>query len=351
MHVLFLNLYSGAVERGAESFAHGLAGKLKDRGHQIRFIKGKGNQIPEDGFRGSLFRKLSKRLFLDRAGRSVLFFSLKQVGLIWREDFEVIIPLNGFWQVLILKLLQPFKGYRIVITGHSGPGWDERWNLYLKPDVFVASTGPMKQWAKKTCPWTRVELIPYGIETDWGRSRLTGKLVTSELERNINNLDRPILLCPSALVPYKRVDLAIRAVSKLKRGSLVVVGKGELEHELRKLGEKLLPGRFVITSVKYEQMPLLYQKADLVTLPSSPQENSPMVFVEALACGKKVVATDAPRVRWALENAGFYCDPEDTDAYAKTLKKALKSKVNTSTPLQKFLWENVVEEYERILSV
>lgn len=349
MHIVFLNLYSGSVERGAESFAHALAGKLEDQGHRVTFVKGGGDQIPVDGFRGSLLQKILKRFFLDRAGRAVLGFSLKQVRQIWRGDFDVIIPMNGFWQVLILKFLQPFKRYKIIITGHSGPGWDERWNLYLKPDVFVASTGPMLEWAKRTCGWTKVVLIPYGIDEDWGKVVLVRKL-ESTIENSVKKLKGPIILCPSALVPYKRVDLAIRAVAKLRQGSLVVVGKGELEGELQKLGKDLLPGRFLLTSVSYEQMPLLYQRADLVTLPSSPQENSPMVFVEALVCGKKVVATDAPRVRWALEDAGFYVDPENIEEYASTIQTALKTKIDTSKALEKFLWENVIGEYEKILN-
>lgn len=368
MKILFLNLYSGAVERGAESFAHSLAAKLEERGHRVDFVKGGGDQIPADGFRGSIFSKLLKRLFLDRAGRAVLKYSISQIGLIWQSDFEVIIPMNGFWQVLILKLMQPLKRFRIIITGHSGPGWDERWNLYLKPDVFVASTGPMEEWAKRTCSWTKVVLIPYGIDRDWSEFFRCGSCQSLSpvgdphscgsqrgSSSNCHPLDafdklpKPIILCPCALVPYKRVDLAIRAVAKLEQGSLVVVGKGELEKELKKLGEKLLPGRFLLTSVPYMQMPAVYKKSDLVTLPSSPQENSPMVFVEALVCGKIVVATDAPRVRWALEEAGFYVDPQKLSEYADTLMQALQADINTSAPLDKFLWVNVLSQYETIL--
>ena len=43
------------------------------------------------------------------------------------------------------------------------------------------------------------------------------------------DLERPIVLVVSALSPSKQVDLAIKGVSKMPKGSLVVLGKGETE--------------------------------------------------------------------------------------------------------------------------
>src|SRR5690606_11826382 len=102
---------------------------------------------------GNLFQKWfnRKRWFVDEAGLEILKFSLSHIKTIWKEKPDWVIPMNGFWQLLILKCIQPVLGYKILITGHSGPGWDERWNLYLKPDVFVASTGPAAEWAKSVC--------------------------------------------------------------------------------------------------------------------------------------------------------------------------------------------------------
>lgn len=337
MKILFLNLYSGKVERGAESFAHELANRLS-RNHSVTFNKGDSSFLPKNKFSGSIIGQLRKRLFLDRAALEVLFFTLKQISHIGNSNYDVITPLNGFWQVLILKLLQPFKHFKIIITGHSGPGWDERWNLYLKPNYFVSTTKPTLEWAKKTCPWTDSVLIPYGIDPKKFKSK-PAKL----------NLKPPIILCPSALVPYKRVDLAIKAVAKLKSTSLLVLGKGPLKNELNSLGKKLLGKRFLIDAVPYSQMPSYYATASVITLPSDPQENSPMVFLESLAAGKTVVVTDAPRTRWALGQAGSYTNPQDIDQYAKALKYALTHKPkHTYSELEKFSWPKVVAAYHKL---
>lgn len=342
MKLIFLNLYSGNVERGAESFAHELARRLAEK-HQVIFIKGESAIVSQHQFNGNVWQRWfnRKRWFVDPAGLAILWFTWNHLRQVWRERPDWVIPMNGFWQVLLLKFIQPLVGFKILITGHSGPGWDERWNLYLKPNIFVATTQPTLEWAQATCPWTRSTLIPYGIAP--------GEFFPGEKIKSMK-LERPIFLCPSALVEYKRVDLAIRAVADLKNGSLLVVGRGPLAKDLKKLGKRLLGNRFELTSVPYHRMPALYAMSDVVTLPSRPQENSPMVFVEALAAGKPVVATDAPRVRWALESAGWYVDPTHTKLYAKALKAAASTPVTTQKPLTKFLWSSVIKKYERILN-
>lgn len=344
MNLLFLNLYSKKVTRGAESFTHELAKRLSST-HQVNFIKGNSSTIPTDKFSRSLFANPAKRLFLDKPNRQVLLFTLRQIPHILTSNYNIIIPLNGFWQVLLLKLIQPFKGFKIVITGHSGPGWDERWNLYLHPNAFVATTGPTLDWARRTCFWTRSTLIPYGIDP----KKFTPQNPLPKLKSNDGKaLKPPYILCPAALVPYKRIDLTIRAVAKLKQGSLIILGSGPKRRKLERLCHQLLPNRFLITSVPYSQAPEFFARANVVTLASLPQENSPMVFLESLAAGKLVVTTDTPRAHWALASAGFYIDPTNTDSYTRALRSAIKSKPNTHKPLQKFHWDKITNSYNQL---
>ncbi len=359
MKILFLNIYSGINRRGAESFTNELANRLGRNNSVTLFQAGNQSskqtveiktfnmnvQQPQETLPDSRIGKVQKRLFLDSANRSVLLFTLKTIPLILRSAFELLIPINGFWQLLLLKLFQPFKRYKILVIGNSGPGWDERFNLYLKPDVFVATTEPSAAWAKKIAPWTSVEYIPYAID----------KNIFSDAEKVNLNLSEPIILCPSALVTYKRVELAIKAVAHLNRGSLLVLGQGPLKEDLEKKGKQLLGKRFRLMSVPYNEMPKYYKACQLVTLPSSPQENSPMVFLESLAAGKLVVTTDNPRSRWMLEGAGFYCNPEDVDDYALSIERALnennsvEAKRNIKDARMKFNWEKVVSKYEFII--
>lgn len=336
MKIAFINLYSGINDRGAESFSHELAGRL-GKSHEVKFFRGIDYSVP--AVQPTSSANLRKLLFIDGAAISVLRFSLKIIGELRHGEYDWVVPMNGFWQVLICKLLIKSK---MLITGHSGPGWDEKWNLWLKPDVFVATTQPTARWAKKISPWTRVETIPYGVDVEKFAAAKPTKI----------NLERPIFLCPAALVEYKRIDLAIKAVAKLKKGSLLHLGTGPDLEEILKLGNKLLGNnRFESTSVAYEKIPAYYQASNVVTLPSRPQENSPMVFLEAMAAGKFVVTTDTPRNRWVLGDAGSYVDPTNLTAYAKALADALKRRDHEviEKQIQQFSWENIVQRYLNLL--
>lgn len=330
MKIAFLNIYDEVNNRGAESFSRELARRLS-KNHQVDFYAGKDYGVkivqPEHNL-----KKFSKRFFLDKANLSVLNFTLKIFPKL--KNYDWIIPMNSFWQVLLCKFLSG----KILITGHSGPGWDERWNLYLKPDVFVATTEPTADWAKKTCFYTKVVTIPYGIEE-------YKNVVPAKI-----NLEKPIILCPAAAVDYKRIDLAIKAVARLKKGSLLHLGDGLLLSQIKLRGQELLGKRFKSLIVQHEEISKYYAACDLVTLPSSEQENSPMVFLESMAAGKVCVTTDTSRTRWILGETGVYVNPADTNAYAITLQNAVTKKTVFSNQLKKYSWDLILEKYERALA-
>lgn len=340
MKIAFLNLYSGINNRGAESFSEELARRLSDK-NEVKFYSGEKVNFqvvqPEHQQPKNIFQMLRKRLFLDQAAISVFKFTTRILPELKGERFNVIIPMNGFWQVLLCKI---FLRSKILITGHSGPGWDERWNLYLKPDVFVATTEPTAKWAMNVCHWTKVVTIPYGIEIEKFQKAKAAQL----------DLERPVVLCPAAAVPYKRVDLAIRAVAKMTKGSLLYLGTGYLSEELDRFGKQLLGERYLHKAVPYFEMPQYYAVSNVVTLPSESQENSPMVFLEAMAAGKSIVATDTARNRWMIGGAGRYVDPEDTEEYARNLEEGLEIDNNViREQAKKYSWDRIVREYENMI--
>lgn len=346
--LMIINAYGYSVSRGAETFTNKLAQELASD-FEVIPVYGDVTQMPDHQFRGRWWHKLAKRLFIDPAGLAILKFSWQQLGSVVSLKPDWVMPLNGFWQVLLLKLLQPFIGYQLVIVGHSGAGWDERWNLYLCPNIFIATTPTAQIWAKKTAPWVQTKYIPLAI--DFETFAQPSIKLNSKLKHQLEKLPRPLILCPAALVAYKRVDLAIKAVARLDSASLVITGKGELEAELRQLAGRLLPQRYLLTSLEYQQMPAVYQAVDLVTLPSLPQENSPMVFIEALAASKLVVCTDMSRARDILGKAGIYLDPADLEAYRLGLVRGLKGKKLAWSRLQKrYSWDKVAQEYRSVFS-
>ena len=109
--------------------------------------------------------------------------------------------------------------------------------------------------------------------------------------------DKLIVLMVSALIENKRIEYGIDAVSRIPDAHLVIAGDGPLRNTIDAAATKMLPGRFTRLSVSPNDMPKLYQSAD-VFLQCSKDEPFPLVFLEAMACGIPIVAHEMPRVRW-----------------------------------------------------
>jgi len=93
-------------------------------------------------------------------------------------------------------------------------------------------------------------------------------------------------LAVSRMVPYKRLDLAIRACHRAGH-PLVVAGTGPVEPSLRELASRLGAGvRFVIAPDD-DQLRELYRAADVLVFPA--EEDFGIVPVEAQACGTPAV--------------------------------------------------------------
>jgi glycosyltransferase involved in cell wall biosynthesis len=164
--------------------------------------------------------------------------------------------------------------------------------------------------------------------------------------------NRLVILMVSALIPSKRVEVGIKAVSQLADAHLVVAGDGPLRGTCDELAAHLLPGRFTRLSVPPDRMPALYQSAD-VFLHLSKEESFGNVFVEAMACGLPIVGHDSPRLRWIVGDDEFLLDTEDPAAVARHI--ALAQQVPASyRPVRakkaaRFSWSKIAESYREFL--
>ena len=354
MKIAILHYYQGSVDRGAETFVHHLAKRLAKKSELIVFQGGKvkpdlpfkavqkhpdQGKYPDDDLPVT---HLLKRLFLDSRKRAEFVFTLKCLPELIRFRPDIVIPLNSGWQALIVSILSRFLDASTVIPGESGPGWNDRWNLWVKPHVFVSLTDRQKKWAEKASLCKEVEIvkIPNGVDLDQFSSAGKKKKLA---------LQKPIILLVGATIPSKRVEQGIAAVAKLKQGSLLLLGTGPGDKRVDKLGYKLLgKDRFLHLSVSHQDMPLYYRSSDLFTLCSASSEAFGIVYLEALASGLPCVATDDASRREIVGSAGIFVkNPDDEKEYSQAISQALKKKWG-QTPFkqaQKFNWDKVSKKY------
>lgn len=332
MRIAFLNVTQGIVDRGAETFVREVSERLR-KNHEVTIISGK--KVPPKRW------PFLWRFFVDPNGLSILWFTIAAIPLFWKKKFDVVIPVNGGWQVTLVRIITWLYGGKMVISGQSGMGWDDRNNLWCFPNIFVAISTPACEWARRVNSFVRAEYIPNGVDL---------MKFTPHGEKLILKLKHPIVLYVGALEPGKRVLEAIKAVARLKSVSLLVVGDGELREEAERLGKQILMGRFEMMRVSYDDLQKIYRVADVFTIPSKSYYSFEIVLVEAMATNLPVVTNDDSIRREIVGDVGIFIDPENTQEYANALKKALETKWGDRPRKQaeKFSWDIIAEEYDKL---
>lgn len=308
MRIAFLSRYQNLINRGAETYVLELSKRL-DKKFSVDILAG--------GDSDSL-------------------------NLVLRGKYDWVISVNGGMQAFKASLGRFFSRYKLLISGQAGIGRVNIWNtLVVQPDIFVALTDYMAKWVKKWAWNSKLIKIPNGV--DLTKFTPFGERVNFDLER-------PWILSVGALVWYKHHDRTIEAVSRLQKGSLIIVGSGEEKEKLKRLGEEKLKGRFKIVTADYDQLPKIYRSVDIFTLPSWKREAFGIVYLEAMASGLGIVAPNDLARSEIIADGGILTDVSDSEKYAQAIDQALNLdwKDKAINQAKKFSWDRVAKEYEEV---
>lgn len=158
-------------------------------------------------------------------------------------------------------------------------------------------------------PDSKIEIIHPGVDTRLFKPAKDVENVRSRLglPKNV-----PVVLCPARIAPLKaQVDL-IEAIPILKKqiGSVKVVLVGHVT-DSRYFQEIVMRSKELAVRdciefrgvVSAQDFPLYYASSDVVVLASS-REGLPSSLLEAMSCGRPIVATDIPGNREAIGDTG-----------------------------------------------
>jgi glycosyltransferase involved in cell wall biosynthesis len=143
-------------------------------------------------------------------------------------------------------------------------------------------------------PWEQIHIIPGGVDVDRFQANLTRQKARAAL--NFPQ-DRPILFTPRRLVLRMGIDKLLQALVEVKNQVpdvwLAIAGKGALRISLEQQAQELGLQNHVefLGYVPDEQLPIVYQAADLTVVPSQSLEGFGLILLESLACGTPVLST------------------------------------------------------------
>lgn len=139
----------------------------------------------------------------------------------------------------------------------------------------------------------KVEVIPYGLDLE--RFQLPEGHMGRVAELRKAAEGRFILLNVARLVGYKGQRFAIEALRDVPNAELWLVGNGPLKEDLKALAAEVgVVGRVkFFDNVGDADLPLYFQACDVFVFPSTtPAEGFGLVQVEAMVCGKPLVASN-----------------------------------------------------------
>jgi glycosyltransferase involved in cell wall biosynthesis len=153
-------------------------------------------------------------------------------------------------------------------------------------------------------------------------SGVTAAVISMPLHPGLVVTDVPVdgpLLAVGRLVREKGFDVLIRAASAIGVG-VHIVGDGPERAALEQLAHQLHADITFVGSIAPRELPLHYQTARAVVVPSR-REGLGLVAAEAAACGRTVVASRVgglPEV--VSERNGYLVPADDPDALAEVLE-------------------------------
>lgn len=183
-------------------------------------------------------------------------------------------------------------------------------------------------------PWlpefrSKCEVIPFGLNLD--RFAISPQILSAVADLRSAASGKPILLNVGRFVGYKGQRFAIEALRDLD-AILWLVGTGPLQPELEAIAKSCGVAQKVRFwgDVPDERLPLFFHACDVFVFPSiTPNEAFGLVQVEAMACGKPVVAcqlkSGVPYV-CAHRSTGLTVPPGDSGALAGAIRELLSNR-------------------------
>ena len=311
-----------------------------------------------------LFWYYGRSLWVNLEARAVM-------SLIERENLHFdLIHAHFTWPsgAVAVALKQKYS-IPVVITEHTSSTFTKAietqdkifTDTWSKADKIIrVKQGDVSAFSRVNIPLQNVIPIPNGYDskkfhpTDTQRCRETLHLpLDKKLILNVGNLYGEVK-------GHKYLIEAIsHVVTKRKDILCLIIGAGKLrtalERQIRSLG---LEDYVVLAGGKpHDEIPLWMNACDLFVLPSL-RESFGVVQIEAMACGKPVVATRNGGSEEVVisDKYGLLVEPADPEDLAEKILIALDREWDREAILayaEQFTWENIAKEtmsvYEQVL--
>jgi len=374
MKVAMYNVTTNVVKGGIETFCIKACEELVKRGINARIICGSEGQRPESFERngvtyhafpfkrreefpdfGTRFRKLCKRLSFSRNCLEFLF----------NEDFDIIHVHKPFEFPIMYYLRQKGSKARIIFGAHGTDFFfSDRFFFNRTVDASVTCSGFNAIEVRQ-----RYGIWPEVIYNGADAERFKPSSVLEARKSCGIEEDRTYIGTVGRLIGLKGIQVLLKAMpmilTECPETRLLIIGDGEYGSTLEALAAKLGVSDSVsfIGRIEHDRLPMWINALDILVQPSIGDEAFGISIIEAMSCGKPVVATRSGGIPEIIQDGevGYIVPKGDERLLAEKivslvrngdLAAAMSTKARDRV-IAEFTWEKVVsrlvEIYERVL--
>jgi len=342
------------VKEGTRNIAISYAKKLLERGHKVIILTRKRNQAT--GKKYKKFEVVDGFKFYRWSNYLNLFFAYRKI--IKKEKVDIFhIFARGARPQKYIQFLKSFKKIPIILSllgdpFNTRPPKDAS-KLFEGLDKVLVSSKEITKLPYLNKKNTKY--LPYGIDI---------KKFSEEKVKKDKKTKKILYL--RYLYGWDKSPHALRFLDAtrklgLERSIEVILNKKKVGvAPVKNFIDKYPENIRYIGFLEDDEVPKLFNKVDLVVDLHRTDEtvscaSPPLLILEAMACGAKVLSSDLPEIREVIKDNknGFLVKENEIEEIYKKMKQALNSKKNIGkearkTILKKFDWDLLLPEYEKI---
>lgn len=229
----------------------------------------------------------------------------------------------GSWSAILAKIF--FKKKLFLRTGYTESLFGRtglkkilisiiEWLAYKNCNLATVTSNSQKAYLEKRYGARSIFVIPNGINTKIFKPT-----------KKMNPSTKTLLFSVGRLHPEKNLLNLLEAIRGLEDVKMKIIGKGPLEKYMLKFKEDYGLDLEIISSVPNNQLPEMYNAADIYIQPSL-FEGNPKTILEAMSCGLPIIATNIEGINNVIinEENGCLCKT-DSQSIRKTVLKIIKN--------------------------
>ena len=345
---------------GAETHLHEIFGRLARRGHDVTLLVSRWSGAPT--------RETVDGMEVHRAGGRYTFPVAAPVYYRRRlreQSYDVIVEdlnkvplLSPLWAAHPVALIAHHLFGATAFQEASLPLATATWvlerplgSVYRETPTMAVSRSTARDLGDRGLPEESIAIIPNGVDLEHctpGGARF----------------EVPTLLYLGRLKRYKRIDLPIRAVARLRGEGLdlrlIVAGTGDYGDELRDLVASLgIEDAVEFRGYVTESEKIRLFRSAWANVLTSPKEGWGITNLEAAACGTPTIASDSPGLRDSVRDGetGFLAPHGDIPALADRIRRMIEDRelrerlgAKARAFAENFTWDRAAAETETFLA-